>query len=110
MTWRGDYALAQVVMMHRKRTRTRRLGAAAGIGFAFGALAVPNLAAAATDDSDYPPDETVATTTTTTVFTTPTTIPSTGNDNLGEMLATGAAFGVAGLGMIVVARRRRQPA
>ncbi len=97
--------------MNNVRKKARHIAVAAGIGLTLGALAVPGAASANGDDSDgdYPPDETVVTTPVTHPPT-PTTIARTGSDNIGEMLATGAAFGVAGIGMVAVARRRRRPA
>lgn len=91
--------------MNNMRRQARHLAVAAGIGLTLGALAAPGLASA----EDYPPDKPVVTTPTTHPPA-PTTIPQTGSDNIGEMLATGAAFGVAGVGMVAVARRRRRPA
>lgn len=96
-------------MVQILRGQARRLAVATGVVVALSATATP-LTASATADDDYPPDETVATTTPTTVAVSPTTLARTGSDGIGDMLATGAAFGVAGLGMVVVARRRRQPA
>ena len=92
-------------MTNTVRRRAQHLAVAAGIGFGLGALAAPGLASA----EAYPPDETIVTTPTTHPPA-PTTIPQTGSDNISEMLATGAAFGVAGVGMVAVARRRRRTA
>lgn len=92
---------------HRARWSLR---AAAGVGLAaaLSALAPVGAVGASTDTTEqYPPNETVVTAPPTSA--TGGSIAKTGANGIDTTLTTGLAFGAAGLGMLVVARRRRQP-